>query len=129
MERTPFAVYRKITLAVAWYGTEYNFYRKPLNQYGEPDGEPTLVQAVDGIYHSSERSFIELINTEGASVKTTVSRGILCDRNNNLVIQQGDSVEISGSPYHVVSIEPVLFSDKVVAYEISVEEVVEGNDA
>lgn len=129
MKRTPFAVYRKITLAVAWYGTEYSFYRKPLNQYGEPDGEPSLIQIVDGIYHSSERSFIELVNAEGTSVKATISRGILCDRNNNLVIQQGDSVEISGSPYHVVSVEPVLFSDKVVAYEISLEEVVEGNDA
>lgn len=129
MNRTPFSVYRQIRLAVSWYGTSYVFSRQQLNSYGEPDHSGSeVVQTVLGIYHSSERSFIELINTEGASVKSKVSKGILCDRDAQLTIQQDDVVEISGSEYHVTAVEPVLFSDKVVAYEISVEETIEGND-
>ena len=130
MNRTPFSVYRQIRLAVSWYGTDYVFSRQQLNSYGEPDQSvPEVVQTISGIYHSSERSFIELINTEGASVKSKISRGILCDKDNQLTIQQDDVVEIAGSEYHVTAVEPVLFSDEVVAYEISVEEIAEGNDA
>lgn len=125
MKRTPFAVYRQIRLAVGWYGTDYDFYRKTLNSYGEPtDGEGELVETISGIYHSSERSFIELINSEGASVKSKVSRGILCDGDNqNLTVQQGDYVVIEGKDFHITAVEPVLYGDKIVAYEISVEEV------
>lgn len=129
MKRTPFAVYRQIRLAVSWYGTEYEFKRYEKNSYNEPTDKLQPVQTVAGIYHSSERSFIELINNEGASVKSKVSKGILCDRDNTLSILQGDYVEISGIPHHVTAVEPVLFSDETVAYEISVEELVEGNDA
>ena len=129
MRRTPFAISRQIILAVTWYGVEYSFYRNEVNSYNEPQDGANLVQTVEGIYHSSERAFIELINAEGTSVKSKVSRGILCSRNNNLTIQQDDSVEINGKPYHVTTVEPVLYGDIVVAYEISVEEVVEeGND-
>lgn len=128
MNRTPFAVYRQIRLAVTWYGSDYAFFRDELNQYQEPTGENTLVQTVTGIYHSTDRSFIELINTEGASVKSKISRGILCSKDNNLTIQQGDYTQIQNVPYYVTAIEPVLYSDEVVGYEISVEELIEGND-
>lgn len=129
MKRTPFAVYRQIRLAVGWYGKEYRFFRKNLNEYGEPDStEPTQVQVISGIYHSSQRSFIELINTEGASVKSKVSKGILCDKDSQPTIQQGDKVVLEGIDYHVTAVEPVLYSGEVVAYEISIEELVEGND-
>lgn len=123
MKRTPFAVYRQIRLAVGWYGTEYNFFRPMLNTYGEPEDEGTLVQTVSGIYHSSERSFIELINNEGASVKSKVSKGIVCDADNSLLINQDDHVVINDRDFYVTAVEPVLYGDEVVAYEISVEEV------
>lgn len=128
MKRTPFAVYRKIRLAVSWYGSEYSFYRKTKNSYNEPESSGTFVQKVDGIYHSSSRAFIELINTEGASVKSKLSKGILCDGDNQLTIQQNDYVSIGNSDYYVTAIEPVMYGDEVVAYEISVEELIEGND-
>lgn len=124
MIRTPFAVYRQIRLAIGWYGTEYDFNRRVLNAYGEPTTEePELVQSIAGIYHSSERSFIELINNEGASVKSKVSRGIVCDADVSLSIQQNDHVVIEDKDFYVTAVEPVLYGDKVVAYEISVEEV------
>ena len=128
MKRTPFAVYRQIRLAVSWYGKEYSFTRKQLNKYKEPIDEEDSVQTVSGIYHASERSFIELINGEGASVKSKVSKGILCDANTELSIQQGDKVVIDNKEFYVTAVEPVLYNDKVVAQEISVEELVEGND-
>ena len=128
MKRTPFAVYRQIRLAVSWYGKEYSFTRKQLNKYKEPIAEENSVQTVSGIYHAAERSFIELINSEGASVKSKVSKGILCDADTELSIQQGDKVVIDNREFHVTAVEPVLYNDKVVAQEISVEELVEGND-
>lgn len=128
MKGTPFAVYRQIRLAVSWYGKEYSFTRKQLNKYKEPIAEEDSVQTVSGIYHASERTFIELINSEGASVKSKVSKGILCDADTELSIQQGDKVVIDNREFHVTAVEPVLYNDKVVAQEISVEELVEGND-
>lgn len=128
MKKTPFAVYRQIRLAVSWYGKEYSFTRKQLNKYKEPIAEEDSVQTVSGIYHASERNFIELINSEGASVKSKVIKGILCDADTELSIQQGDKVVIDNKEFYVTAVEPVLYNDKVVAQEISVEELVEGND-
>lgn len=127
MKRTPFAVHRQIRLAIRWYGTEYSFTRKRLNKYGEPVDNEDSVQKVSGIYHASERSFIELINNEGASVKSKVSKGILCDADTKLSIQQGDKVVIEDTEFHVTAVEPVLYNGTVVAQEISVEELVEGS--
>ena len=128
MKRTPFAICRQIQLAVSWYGKEYSFTRKQLNKYKEPIAEEDSVQTVSGIYHASERSFIELINSEGASVKSKVSKGILCDADTELSIQQGDKVVIDNREFNVTAVEPVLYNDKAVAQEISIEELVEGND-
>lgn len=127
MKRTPFAVYRQVQLAIRWYGTEYSFTRKRLNKYGEPVDNEDSVQKISGIYHASERSFIELINNEGASVKSKVSKGILCDADTKLSIQQGDKVVIEDTEFYTTAVEPVLYSGTVVAQEISVEELVEGN--
>ena len=99
MKRTPFAIYRQIRLAVSWHGKEYSFTRKQLNKYKEPIAEEDSVQTLSGIYHASERSFIELINGEGASVKSKVSKGILCDSDTKLSIQQGDKVVIDSNGY------------------------------
>lgn len=128
MNRTPFAVYRQLKLAVDWYGTDYEFYRKRLNEYNEPMEDVDLIQEVRGIYHASERSFVELINNEGASIKSKVSKGLLCSKDETLEIQQGDYVEINGPQFYVTAIEPILYANEVVAYEISVEELIEGND-
>ena len=129
MARTSFALGRQIHLAVMWYGTDFDFHRQQLNEYKEPiSGQSELVQTIRGIYHSSQRSFIELINNESASVKSKVSKGILCDKVTEMLIQQGDYVTIQNSDFYVTAVEPVMYSDnEVVAYEISVEELVEEN--
>ena len=126
MKRSAFAVYRRIHLVTGWYGSAFDFYRKPLNAYGEPEGDPVFVQRLNGIYHSTSRDFVELINTEGTSVKSKVNKGILCTKDIKPAIQQGDFVDIHGSEYYVTAVEPVLYSDEVIAYEVSVEEFVEG---
>ena len=129
MRRTPFAIYRQVRLAISWYGKEYSFTRKQLNKYKEPMAEEDSIQTISGMYHASERSFIELINSEGASVKSKVSKGILCDADTKLSIQQGDKVIIDNKEFYVTAVEPVLYNDKAVAQEISVEELIEGNGA
>lgn len=127
MNRTPLAVAHKIVIATDWYGHVYTFKRKVLDGYGEPTGENVVVQDVTGIYHSSERSFVELINTEGASVKSKVNKGLLC-KAQDLLIQQRDTVVINGDDYEVTTCEPIMYSDTVVGIEISLEEIVKGND-
>lgn len=129
MKRTPFAVRRQIQLAVDWYGNEYEFTRMDLNDYGEPTNEESLIQTVSGIYHESERSFIELVNNESASVKSKINRGILCGENTKLLVQQEDKVLINGVEFHVTAVEPVLYGGEAIAQEISIEELVKGNDA
>lgn len=132
MLRTPFAVHRQISLAVSWYGSEYDFYRLGTNAYGEPlpEQESSLVQTIEGVYHASEQNFIELFNSEGTSVKSKINKGILCDTSEDLEIQQGDYVIIDGGKeqkFYVTAVEPILYSDQIVAYEISLEEFVGGN--
>ena len=128
MKMSAFAVYRRIRLVIGWYGAAYDFYRRKKNSYGEPEGDEVFVQRLDGIYHSTARDFVELVNNEGTSVKSKINKGILCGKDIKPALQQGDSVMIHGSDYHVTAVEPVLYSDEVIAYEVSVEEFVEGVD-
>lgn len=124
MNRTPFSLRRQITLAITWYGEDYSFMRDTVDGYNEPTGEREYVQDIPGIYHSSERSFIELVNAEGAAVKSKVSKGILCDSNNDIGVRQNDVVVIHDVEFFVTTVEPVWYGEEVVAYEISLEEVV-----
>ena len=126
MKRTPFAVYRQINLAVQWYGAQYTFYSKAVNAYGEPvEGQNSAVEVVAGIYHSSERAFIELVNGEGTSVKSKINKGILCSTIESPALKQGDFTTIKGSQFYVTAVEPVMYGDETVGYEISLEELVE----
>lgn len=127
MRRTPLAVAHKINIALEWYGKSYTFERSLSDDYGEPTGELVVVQSVQGIYHSSERSFVELINTEGASVKTKVNKGLLC-KYQEMFIQQRDIVKVNDRDYYVTACEPIYYGDVAVGVEISLEEVVEGID-
>lgn len=127
MLRTSFTIHRQLQLALNWYGSDYDFYRPTTNAYGEPSREGSLVQTVVGVYHSSEQNFIELLNSEGASVKAKTNKGIFCDISEELNLQQGDYVVINERTFWVTTIEPISYNDQVVAYEISLEEFVEGN--
>ena len=129
MLRTPFAVYRQIKLAVTWYGQQHTFYRHEMNEYGEPVETGIQVQVIEGIYHSSSRAFIELINNEGASVKSKVSKGLLCCRDTEITVKQGDYVDIQGIRFYVIAVEPVMYSGDAIAYEISLEELAEGSES
>ena len=112
---------------VDWYGESYSFKRDVVNSYNEPSGTFTDVQTLYGIYHASERNFIELINVDGASIKSKVSKGILCDKDERMLIQQNDKVSVQGIDFFVTAVEPVFYGTEPIAYEISLEEVVEGN--
>ena len=66
------------------------------------------------------------VNNEGTSVKSKINKGILFGKDIKPIVQQGDLVEIHGSDFYVTAVEPVLYSDEVIAYEVSVEEFIEG---
>ena len=125
MIRTPFAVYRKFHLVIEWYGVDYTFKRAEKDSYGEPTGIFKTVQVVSGIYHASQQSFIELVNVDGTSVKAKINKGIVCDGKDQLKIQQGDQVEILGVTYQVTAIQPIIYGNEAVAWEISIEELVQ----
>lgn len=128
MNRTPFFIARKIQLMIDWYGTTYVFKRNVVNSYNEPTGSLSSVQNIPGIYHAQERSFVELISVDGASIKSKVNKGILCNKDQEILIQQNDLVMINNTPFHVVTVEPVIYGEEPIAYEISLEEVIEGAD-
>lgn len=123
MNRTPFSIARKIQLMIDWYGTNYNFKRDVVNSYNEPTGPTNDVQTIPGIYHAYERNFVELISVDGASVKSKVSKGILCNRDQDILIQQNDLVTVNNIDFHVVTVEPVIYGEEPIAYEISLEEI------
>lgn len=129
MRRKAFAVSHRIQNAVSWYGTEYKFTRNVKNEYGEPTEEPELVEIVQGIYHSSQQSFIELINTEAAKIKTKTNKGILCSSSSGSLLLQGDRVEINFVEYKITAVEPVVYGDVKVATEISLEECAYSEDS
>lgn len=128
--RTPFAIRRQIQLAINWYGTSFTFHRPKLDEYNEPSGEDSI-EFIEGIYHASSHEFVELINQEGISIKSKINKGVLCNHNssNTDVLQQGDSTMIEGITYKITAIEPVMYNDQVIAYEISLEEFVEGAES
>lgn len=127
MNRKPFAVKHRISNAILWHGSNYDFFRKTQNDYGEPVGEKLKIETVRGIYHANREGFVELLNTEGASLKSKLNKGILCYISNPL-IEQGDIVYIGAIEHNVVSIEPVMYSDVQIATEISIEEVIYGGE-
>lgn len=123
MNRTPIAIAHRIQNSLNWYGHEYTFSYYGVNDFNEPIGTPTERQKVVGIYHSSEHTFVELLNAEGASVKAKINKGVFCGPE-ELTIEQGDIVVIDGTQFKVTTHEPVIYCDVVVAREISLEEVV-----
>lgn len=126
--RTPFSLRRQIQLAIQWYGIDYEFSRDVVDSYEEITGEQERIESIEGIYHATKREFIELINSEGASIKNKLNKGILCSSEDNLSIQQGDITVINNTTYRVTAIEPVLYGEEIVAQSISLEEFVEGVD-
>ncbi len=125
MKRQAFAVKHRIDNSINWYGAEYNFLRPEVNKYNEPLDSLKIVEVVNGIYHSSQQSFIELINTENASVKSKTNKGILCLESSGASIIQGDIVYIEDKKFKVTAVEPIMYCDHKVATEISVEEVLQ----
>lgn len=126
MNRTPIAVAHRVQNAINWYGYSYTFKYYGLDEFGEPSGEPLVRQIITGLYHSSERVFIELLNSEGTAVKAKSNKGILC-LPEMITVEQGDLVSFKGLDFKVTACEPVLYGDIIVAKEISLEEIAKGS--
>lgn len=123
MKRTPFAVAHSVSNLILWYGSEYEFNRPDTNEYEEPTEQEHIVEVLQGVYHASQRSFLDLLNTEGVSVKSKTNVGVLTVVSSGNNIQQGDKVAIHSSLYKVTAVEPVLYGGVKIATEISLEEV------
>lgn len=124
MNRKIFSAYTKIQRLVEWYGDLYRFERDILNEYNEPTGETDFVQLVPAIYHRSSHDFVELIQSDGGTVKAKVNKGLLCGKAQKPSVQQNDKVRVNDILHFVTAVEPVLFGEEAIAWEISLEEVV-----
>lgn len=126
MIKKAFAVKHRISNAIRWYGSEFEILRKTVNDYGEPVEEPTTVCKFNGIYHESQQSFLDLLNTEATQVKIKTNKGVLAMVDvYSKEIDQGDYIILHGSEFNVTAVEPVMVSDTQIATEISLEEVVD----
>lgn len=123
MKRQPFTLSHRINNAISWYGTEYAFLRNSKNDYNEPTGEPETVEVLQGIYHSSQKSFIDLIGSEAASVKSKINKGILCKPSDGTLIKQDDYIIVNSLKYKVTSIDSIVYCGIEAAKDISLEEV------
>lgn len=123
MKRQPFAVAHKINNAISWYGTNYSFQRDSVDDYGEPTGEFEVVETVQGIYHSSRKSFVELIGSEAANTKSKANKGIMCMKSDGKLLKQKDFLIVGDLKYEVTAVEPIIYCDVELAREISLEEV------
>ena len=123
--RKAFTIAHRISNAVRWYGLDYNFTRNVLNEFNEPSDKENIVETIQGIFHSSQKSFIELVNTEAAEVKSKSNIGILCNKSSGSDVTQGDNVVIDSVLYKVTAVEPVMYVGTPVATEISLEEMIE----
>lgn len=123
--RDIFSAYRNIQLAVSWYGSKYKFERDVLDSRNEPTGETEFVQMIPGIYHASSHDFVELIPSDGGTVKGKINKGIICGKAEKPAVKQNDKVEIVDTLYYVTALEPIVFNNEPIAWEISLEEVIE----
>lgn len=126
MKRNPLAARHQITHAIRWYGDDYTFKRAVTNEFGEPTGQPSTIQAIAGLYRASRKEFIEVIGNDNATLKVKNNRGILCRFDETIKVKQGDLVIIADrQTFKVTAVEPVLIGNVIIAQDISIEEVVQ----
>lgn len=119
----------KLSRAIRVYGTEFQFMRAKLDDFGEPTGEKELAHTAKGIYHE-QTSYISLTAEDRGVVpkKITPYLSILAkdmlDNTGKPKVQQGDIVTVNGTEYKVNAVENL--SNLNILCQVSLEEVLHG---
>lgn len=104
MINTQFEAY-KIKRELKRSGTDYEFKRSGLNDFGEPNNELVTVGTIKGLYHE-QNSNVQITTGDTTQVRTKKIPMILClyDDAASLVLQVGDQLEINGKTLKVTGV-------------------------
>lgn len=124
MINTQFEAY-KIKRELKRSGIDYEFKRSDVNDFGEPDDEPTVVGSLKGLYHE-QNSNIEITTGDTTRVRTKKIPMILClfDDVTSLALKIDDFLFINKKKFKVTGI--VNIQEWSVISDISLEVVDDG---
>lgn len=114
----------KITREIKRSGSPYTFFRKSVNEFGEPDEEETEIGTLNGIYHE-QNSNVQITTGDTTQIRTKKIPMILCLYNDarSLDLKLGDKLYINEKTFTVSSL--VNIQEWNIIGDISLEEVAE----
>lgn len=124
MINTKFEAY-KLKRELKRSGIDYEFQRLGINDFGEPDDEPTIVGNLKGLYHE-QSSNIEITTGDTTRVRTKKIPMILClfDDATSLALKTNDFLFINKKKFKVTGI--VNIQEWSIISDISLEVVDDG---
>lgn len=124
MINTRFEAY-KLKRELKRSGIDYEFQRLGVNDFGEPDDEPTVVGSLKGLYHK-QNSNIEITTGDTTRVRTKKIPMILClfDDAASLALKIDDFLFINKKKFKVTGI--VNIQEWSIISDISLEVVDDG---
>lgn len=124
MINTRFEAY-KLKRELKRSGIDYEFQRLGVNDFGEPDDEPTVVGSLKGLYHE-QNSNIEITTGDTTRVRTKKIPMILClfDDAASLALKIDDFLFINKKKFKVTGI--VNIQEWSIISDISLEVVDDG---
>ena len=116
----------KVLREIQIHGTEYTFFRKKVDKYGEPTKEePKQVVEVQGLFHVSKGYITQNIQ-DGTKTHSKGQPMLMVAYKNTREIQTDDFFVISGNTYKVV--EKNNIQEYNIVTDISLELVLNGSD-
>lgn len=124
MINTRFEAY-KLKRELKRSGIDYEFQRLGVNDFGEPDDEPTVIGSLKGLYHE-QNSNIEITTGDTTRVRTKKIPMILCLFNDaaSLALKIDDFLFINKKKFKVTGI--VNIQEWSIISDISLEVVDDG---
>lgn len=124
MINTRFEAY-KLKRELKRSGIDYEFQRLGVNDFGEPDDEPTVIGSLKGLYHE-QNSNIEITTGDTTRVRTKKIPMILClfDDAASLALKIDDFLFINKKKFKVTGI--VNIQEWSIISDISLEVVDDG---
>lgn len=134
MINTKFEAY-KLSRVLKQSGQEFVFRRRHLNKFNEPEGEPSEVARIVGLYHETNSYVTDTVG-DSATTRTKKQPMVLCltEDFSNLDVCQGDEIEIPLRGNQMTSktlkfVGSVDIQNWGIITDLSFEEVDEGGDS
>lgn len=126
MINTKFEAY-KLRRELKKVGREYEFKRVGLNKFREPEGEPTSVCKLIGLYHdytTSGSGAIVLSSSDAVQIRSKKIPMILCLYEDAKTLKLDDFIEMNSKKYKVIGV--VNIQEWGIIADISLEVIDDG---